>query len=108
MPKPTYLIVCNSLSPKQTDVGCCGDKGASSLIGELRVAIQELGLEAELIVRESPCMNLCATGISLKVLPGNICYGRLKSEDISDLLTHLINGQVLDRLKVESKNRLGF
>lgn len=108
MPKPTYLIVCNSSSPKQSGVGCCCDKDATNLICQLRLAIQELGLDAELIVRESPCMNLCATGISLKVLPGSICYGGVKPDDISDLLTHLINGEVLERLSVESVKRLDF
>ncbi|MFN0199995.1 MAG: (2Fe-2S) ferredoxin domain-containing protein [Bacteroidia bacterium] len=85
-----HVLICNSQNPKQLEVGCCGEKNADSLLEEVEKRIEALGLQEKVQVKTSPCMRNCASGITVKIIPGNLLLGNLDSEDAEILLKNFI------------------
>lgn len=104
------IYLCNSTSPKISEVGCCGEKEVEALQLAIVAQLAKIeGCEAE-EVRMSACMRNCVHGISVRILPQNQIYGNVKPEDVQELLESVfILKKPLQRLLIQPTNRfLGF
>ncbi len=101
-----YISVCNSGHPKQKNGHFCKHKGGSSLLEAFKTKIAEAGLTEKVYLRESGCMNQCIDGISVRVFPGNVLYGKVSHSDIEEIIqSHLIGNIPIQRLRLTIQNR---
>ncbi len=107
MPKSFIVLICDSHRPRIHGGGCCSDKGG----GRLATHFQELldqypELAGKVTVRESGCLRNCRMGISLKVMPDNVLYGKMNAQDLRLIIeSHLLKGVPVKRLTVGEEPR---
>jgi len=69
------------------------------LIGFFRQEIKKRGLNKEIRVNKSGCLDWCQEGPVMVVYPEGVWYAGLKAEDLPEILEeHLINGRPVERL----------
>ena len=61
--------------------------------------IQKNGLKEKVAIRRTGCHGYCERGTIVVIFPQEICYLRVKPEDVPEIIaTTLVDGQVIDRL----------
>jgi len=106
MPKNRLILICDSHRPRVHGGGCCSDKGSTSLQEALEELLQVKNLSPHVEVRSTGCMRNCRQGISVKVMPDNLLYGKVKMADLPQIVEqHLENDQPVDRLLAEETPR---
>lgn len=96
------IYICDSHKPKVHGGGCCSDKGSQSLLKEFYAALQRHQVNTDVELIPTTCLSQCLTGISVRVWPDQIYYGRVKPEDVDLIIEeHLKNGKPVERLRIE-------
>ncbi len=86
-PQKRFVMVCQHSS--------CLVQGAS----ELLLAWQTAALPEDVIVRTSGCQGQCSTSPTVRIIPEETWYCRVKPEDVNQIVEeHLKNGQPVERL----------
>lgn len=77
----------------------CVASGASEVIAAFKEEIEKQGLEAEVDTKGTGCPGFCERGPVLVVYPEEICYLRVKPEDVPEIVEKTIKEKkVVDRL----------
>jgi (2Fe-2S) ferredoxin len=76
----------------------CAQKGANDVAGRLRLEIIRRGLDTKILVNNCGTIDLCDIGPNVVVYPDNIIYSGVTIKDISEIITHLTGGPVVERL----------
>lgn len=96
------IYICDSHKPKVHGGGCCSDKGSQDLLKEFYTAVQRHNLLTEVELIPTTCLSQCLTGISVRIWPDQIYYGRVKPAHVELIIKeHLINGNPVERLRIE-------
>lgn len=99
-----HVFICNFYRPAGSEKGCCQDKGSQELINEFKKKVAALGLNKKIRVNQSGCLDACEHGITVVVYPEQIWYGKVKLEDIDEIIqSHLINNKPVERLLIKSE-----
>lgn len=90
----------------QRDAGdsCCNDHKATGMQAYAKDRVRALGLKGEGRVRinKAGCMDRCDEGPVLVVYPDAVWYTYVDKEDIDEIIeSHLVKGQIVERLKLE-------
>lgn len=77
-----YLLVCEN----ERDAGaCCGSRGAR--IRELlKAAIHARQLASRIRVSRTGCLDVCAEGANVLLMPDNIWFKHVSEDDIAEIL----------------------
>ena len=60
---------------------------------------QGLGIKVQPLIKETGCHGFCSQGTLVTVAPADLCYVRVKPEDVEEIVqTTLVNGGVVERL----------
>jgi (2Fe-2S) ferredoxin len=118
------IFVCNKQPSADNPGGCCGSAGASEIYDAFRVEIATRQLTDRIEVRQSGCLNHCASGavalvyqpdlgdfawlptkLRLKIrrrfFPNRSLYGHLKHTDIPEIVdSHFVRGKPLKRCQI--------
>ncbi|MFK7923568.1 MAG: ferredoxin [Bacteroidia bacterium] len=95
-----HLQLCNSHRPKIAGAGCCHDRGSEQILTQFQSYIKEHQLEGQIEIVETSCLRNCKQGISLRVIPDMTLYGKVKVQDIEEIVQqHLLKGKVVKRLE---------
>jgi NADP-reducing hydrogenase subunit HndC len=79
----------------------CLALGADKVAQAFQTAIQRqgLGVKVQPLIKETGCHGFCSQGTLVTVAPADLCYVRVKPEDVDEIVqTTLVTGQVVDRL----------
>ncbi len=96
------VYICDSHRPKVHGGGCCSDKGSQNLLREVTALLHQHQLEQVVEIIPTTCLSQCLTGITIRVWPDQILYGKVKQQDVEEIVTsHLIGGIPVERLRVE-------
>jgi len=79
----------------------CLALGADKVSQAFQAAItsQGLGVKVQPLIKETGCHGFCSQGTMVNVAPANLCYVRVKPEDVEEIIqTTLLKGGVLERL----------
>lgn len=92
-----------SRDPDKTCVVICGGTGclalgAEDVIAGFRREIQERGLEAKVDLRITGCPGFCERGPLVVIKPESILYQQVRAEDIPEIISETIKGNIVDRL----------
>lgn len=96
------IYICDSHKPKIHGGGCCSDKGSQDLLKTFAEGLHKANLQKNVEIIPTTCLSQCLTGISVRIWPDQIYYGKVKGEDIETIIQeHLIDGNPVARLQIE-------
>ena len=82
---------------------CCNNHGAAALRDYMKKRVKELGarIPDKVRVNTAGCMDRCGEGPVIVVYPEATWYTYVDKEDIDEIVEeHLVNGRVVERLKI--------
>lgn len=117
MNAPYTIFVCQQHRPPTDREGCCRARGGAELLAAFEAAINVAGLQDQVTVRASGCLDRCPAGPVALVLPGagrakppaglarlfsrGVAYGRLVPRDVGQIVReHLVAGQPVARCRI--------
>lgn len=96
-----YLFVCVNRRPHGTAKGSCATRGAEALHAALKIEIASRGLaQTEVRACTSSCLDVCWAGPVIAVTPDRVFYGRVRTEDVPEIVDALAKGEVVERLRL--------
>lgn len=115
------VFVCNKQRHPQSSEGCCRQCGSMDIYHAFQEQVNELGLQNQVEVRTSGCLDRCDAGVTVLIcqtqreklawlpkkiriklrdflFPNKCLYGHLNANDIPALVrSHFLNRQVLTK-----------
>jgi (2Fe-2S) ferredoxin len=82
---------------------CCNSHGASAMKDHAKDRIGALGLKGpgQVRINSAGCLDRCDNGPVLVVYPEGVWYTYVDASDIDEIVDeHLVNGRVVERLKI--------
>lgn len=82
---------------------CCEDHGAQTMRDYAKAKIKQLGMAGkdQVRVNNAGCLDRCDEGPVLVIYPEGVWYTYVDQDDIDEIIEkHLVQGQVVDRLKL--------
>jgi NADH:ubiquinone oxidoreductase subunit F (NADH-binding)/(2Fe-2S) ferredoxin/NAD-dependent dihydropyrimidine dehydrogenase PreA subunit len=80
----------------------CHAYGSESVYEAFKAEIEKNGLQSKVGIRRTGCHGFCERGTVVVIFPEEICYLRVKPEDVPEIVTEtLANGKILERLLYE-------
>ena len=76
----------------------CSQKGATDVVGRLRLEIVRRGLDTEILVNNCGTIDLCDIGPNIVVYPDNLIYRGVTVADLPEIVAHLRGGPPVERL----------
>ncbi len=96
-----HVFVCINERPPGHPKGCCHDKGSAEIRDLLKAELSRRGLSGAVRANNSGCLDACAHGPSMVIYPDGIWYGKVKKEDVPEIVERtIINGEVIQRLLI--------
>ncbi|MCU0338289.1 MAG: (2Fe-2S) ferredoxin domain-containing protein [Spirosomaceae bacterium] len=95
-----HVFICTN----QKDGGkkCCGAEHGAALVDAFKTSLKEKGLNVEIRAQKAGCLDVCGLGPALVVYPEGVFYGGVQLSDVEEIIeTHLVNDQVVERLKLD-------
>ncbi|MES2295591.1 MAG: NAD(P)H-dependent oxidoreductase subunit E [Pseudomonadota bacterium] len=102
--KPYYkhhVFFC--MNAREDGRPCCAERGAQAAQQHAKRRIKEMDMNGHDKVRinQAGCLDRCDEGPVLVVYPEGTWYTYVDTSDIDDIIdSHLIKGQVVERLKI--------
>ena len=89
--------------PKQACITVCGGTGclalgAQEVIAGFKREIEKGRLEGKLALRITGCPGFCEKGPLVVVKPENILYQQVRGEDVAEIVSETVKGNIVDRL----------
>ena len=82
---------------------CCGERGAQAAQQHAKKRIKQMDLngQGKIRINQAGCLDRCEEGPVVVVYPQGTWYTYVDTSDIDDIIdTHLVGGQVVERLKI--------
>ncbi|HLV20935.1 MAG TPA: (2Fe-2S) ferredoxin domain-containing protein [Polyangiaceae bacterium] len=100
-----YLFVCVNRRPDGTPKGSCAARGSVELHAELKRLLKERGLaQTEVRACTSSCLDTCWAGPTIAVEPDNYFYGRVRQEDLPEIVAGFERGERVERLVLKPED----
>ena len=78
---------------------CSVALGALKVVEALRTELQKQSLQDKVELKETGCSGFCEQGPMVMITPGEICYFKVKPEDVPEIINKTVQKkQVLERL----------
>ena len=108
-PAPYYeahVFCCTNRRVAGHPRGCCAEKGSEALRDYMKNKARALGLK-KVRVNNSGCLDRCELGPSVVIYPEGVWYSVSTREEIDEVLqTHLVEGGRVDRLMLQTADKL--
>ena len=96
-----HVFVCENERPEDDPRGCCAAKGSARIREALKAELARRGLKKTVRANAAGCLDQCADGPSIVVYPEGVWYGRVRVEDVPEIVeSHLVNGVPVERLRI--------
>ncbi len=82
---------------------CCMDKGAQAAQQHAKKRIKQMDMngEGKIRINQAGCLDRCELGPVMVIYPEATWYTYVDTSDIDEIIdSHLVNGKVVERLKV--------
>lgn len=94
-----YLFVCINRRPDGTPKGSCAQRGAEQLHEQLKAKLKAAGLhETSVRACSSSCLDTCWAGPTIAVEPDHYFYGRVRIDDVDEIVQAFVEDRVVERL----------
>jgi (2Fe-2S) ferredoxin len=95
-----YFFVCVNRRAEDDARGSCAQKGSEALQKRLKELLKEKGLAHRFRACTSSCLDMCETGITMVVEPSHVAYGRVRTEDLEEIVEAAEHGEIALHLVV--------
>ncbi len=85
-----YVFICENSRPEGD---CCSENGAR-LRELLKSAVKERGYGSKVRVSRSGCLDTCADGPNVLVMPDHVWFKRASEADVDEILRTALSGVV--------------
>jgi (2Fe-2S) ferredoxin len=82
---------------------CCNNHGAQQVRDYAKSRVKELGLagKGKARINQAGCMDRCEEGPVIVVYPEGVWYTYIDKHDVDEIIEeHLVNGRVVERLRI--------
>jgi vanillate O-demethylase ferredoxin subunit len=102
----THVFCCMNQREPGHPRSCCADRGSVDLKDYMKARAKELGIK-KIRVNQSGCLERCELGAAMVIYPEGIWYTYSTKEDVDEILDrHIIKGEVVDRLVLDSDQKV--
>ncbi len=102
-----YLFACVNRRPDGAPKGSCAARNSEAIHAALKARLKERGLAAECArACTSSCQDVCWAGPTIFVAPEGYVYGRVKLEDVEEIVDALERGERVERLVLNEEDFL--
>jgi len=96
-------LIVKGRDPNQSCIVICGGTGclalgAQEVINASKQEVEKGSLKNKLALRVTGCPGFCERGPLVVIKPKSILYQQVKSEDISEIVSATVKGNIVDRL----------
>ena len=81
-PKKPIISVCMG-------TGCIA-LGARKVVDAFKAEIEKEGLKEDIEIKETGCLGSCELGPRVIIYPSEICYFKVKPEDIPEIISKIV------------------
>ena len=93
-----YVLICGNKRPEEDPRGSCGVK-CPNLRDLLKEELGRRKIHKRFRALTTSCMDFCASGPTVCVMPDNVWYQGVGPGDLSEIIeSHLLRGKVVERL----------
>lgn len=97
-----YLFVCVNRRPDGTPKGSCAARGSVEVHERLKARLKEVGLATtEVRACTSSCLDVCWVGPAIAVEPDHYMYGKVRIEDVDEIVEAFQRGERVERLVLQ-------
>ena len=101
MPRPEHhIFVCQNERDADNPRGSCKACGSEKVLKAFKKYISENGFRAAIEFDGSTCVDTCAWGPTVVVYPEGVWYGKVRPEDVPEIVAAVQAGTVVERLLV--------
>jgi (2Fe-2S) ferredoxin len=96
-----HVFFCTN--QREAGEACCNNHGATAMRDYCKQRVKTLGdkIAAEVRINNAGCLGRCEQGPVVVIYPEATWYTYVDKEDIDEIIdSHLMQGKVVDRLKV--------
>ena len=94
------FFCCNQ---RQNGKACCADHHAQEMRDYAKSKVKSLGLagKGKARINQAGCLDRCEEGPVIVVYPEEVWYTYVDKDDIDEIIEeHLVNGRVVERLRI--------
>ncbi len=96
-----HVFVCENRRPDDAPRGSCAPRGGEAVRRAFKDELQRRGLAGTVRANAAGCLDACAHGPVVVVYPEGVWYGRVRPEDVPEIVErHLLGGQPVERLRL--------
>lgn len=96
-----HVFFCTN--QREGNAACCNNMGAQALRDYAKTRIKSLKLSGKNKIRinNAGCLDRCDEGPVIVIYPEEVWYTYIDQEDIDEIIDeHLVNGRVVERLRI--------
>ena len=95
-----HIFICTN--QKTEGKKCCGEERGMELVKEFKRQLTAKGVQSNVRVQRSGCLDECSFGPSMVIYPQGTHYGHVQLEDVSRIIDeHLLNNKTLEDLELK-------
>jgi (2Fe-2S) ferredoxin len=96
-----HVFVCENRRDPSDPRGCCADRGGEAVREALKAELERRGMKGQVRANGAGCLDACAAGPAMVVYPEGVWYGRVRVEDVPEIVErHLAGGEPVERLRL--------
>lgn len=98
-----HIFFCLNQRDPGVSRPCCAGSGAEAAFEHCKSAVKDLGLAGvgNVRVNRAGCLDRCEEGPVCVVYPEGVWYTYVDQSDIDEIVqSHLVNGRVVERLRL--------
>lgn len=96
-----HVFFC--VNQREAGAACCNNLGAQDVRDYAKARIKSLKLsgQGKIRINNAGCLDRCDEGPVMVIYPEETWYTYIDKEDVDEIIDeHLINGRVVERLKI--------
>jgi (2Fe-2S) ferredoxin len=98
-----HVFVCENRRDESDPRGSCAARGSEAVRQAFKTELARRGLKGEVRANAAGCLDACALGPTVVVYPEGVWYGRVRPEDVPEIVErHLIGGEPVERLRLRA------
>lgn len=102
MPKfDHHIFICQNTREPGHPRGSCNSDGKSELLKLFKESVKKYKLDGKVRPNKAGCLDHCEHGSTVVIYPEAVWYGGVKPEDVDEIVEALVDGHVIERLKLK-------
>jgi (2Fe-2S) ferredoxin len=99
-----HIFVCVNQRPAENPRGCCDPEGLGGLQLVFKKELAARGLKTSVRANRAGCLDQCEHGPTVVIYPEGVWYGRVKAEDVKEIIeSHIVKGIPVARLAMSEE-----